>query len=693
MAPTVNPNVLSTQPDPNIPNIPAVTSTSQPTAIVSQPAPTLPPLPKQTFKEGFAAGGTHNYTTDAEGNRVDTTPPRRASMGGILGQVLRGALEGATRGMAAQAPEGARGYGAAASAAAKAAEEGRITADLRAKAQAQQQFENNQKAVQAKLQNNLMAVQTRNLVQKSQFDKEEHAAYMESIGIKNKTDAAQFWNLDEQQRNLEAELQADLEAGIGPAYATLTQTPQNGKSMAGQAMPHANAIVNNQALAVHNGKTGDQNGVGLWHKPSLQTPLDKPVPVPSFNGAVSDGTSKDNLGNTVPKGQYIPTWTMYSPGVNPTTGKPTTWEDVAHQFKAAHGQIADYQKREAAQMANTAKAAEIKETGARTQLTKAQADLAEEQAIQIKKLGADTPPAGYQPSPNVISMNPTQLSQSLNQQGIKTPADFQALYAIGHYDADIKSLAQKQYRGVPGRSQEAAIEYIRTYINPNWRQTNYEAVQKLDNSFANPQLPAAGGQMIAFNTGTRHLGQLYTAAQDRQNGQTQLLNKIALNLGTQVGATPQLTFNSIREALVGELGKTFKGSSVTDQEAKGIEDTISSSQSPAQAAQVARTYAHLMLSKASALTQDYVAYTGHLPPNAIDPETMKVYQSMGIDPSTAFPEGAQILTGGTENQNPVQTPVTMTPTRPTNIPLNYIFKPNGPHGMGWYNPATLQGNH
>lgn len=363
MAPTANPNVLATQTPTDVPDIPVVNPTPQPTAIVSQPAPVLPPPPKQTFAEGFRSGGTPTYTTDAEGNIINAAPARRASTGGILGQILRGALEGANRGMGATTPEGARGAGAAASAGAKAAEEGRIAADQRAKALAQQNFENQQKATQAKLEHNLMIAQTRDLIMKSQHEEAEFPLRMKEYRIEVEEHQIALKNADDQRRQTQADLIAALEAHNVHPYASVTQTPQGGKNMAGQAIQHVPAMVNGKALPVQNGKIGAQNGAVLFSTEDLNQPVTgDPIKVPYY-----DGTKDD-------KGKFVPHYRMIVPD-----GK-TTYGDIARQFMAADGQLKTYQAKEAADMANQAKAADIRESKARAAHEEAGAELERQEA-------------------------------------------------------------------------------------------------------------------------------------------------------------------------------------------------------------------------------------------------------------------------------------------------------------------------
>ena len=105
---------------------------------------------------------------------VSSAPATMRSKGGILGAILGGALEGAARGVAAPTPEGGRGKGAAFSAGADAARKGALQADTRARAIAQQNFENQKAATEAKLKANTELAETAHITQNMNFETEEH---------------------------------------------------------------------------------------------------------------------------------------------------------------------------------------------------------------------------------------------------------------------------------------------------------------------------------------------------------------------------------------------------------------------------------------------------------------------------------------------------------------------------------------
>ena len=114
-ADTTAPEVQPAAPGP-IATIPGAPNPAQATPPPPQGNAPGAPIPKQSFREGMAAQGNPRYHPDENGNVISNTPVRAPSVKGVLGQILMGALEGASRGAAATTPEGATGKGGAFSA-------------------------------------------------------------------------------------------------------------------------------------------------------------------------------------------------------------------------------------------------------------------------------------------------------------------------------------------------------------------------------------------------------------------------------------------------------------------------------------------------------------------------------------------------------------------------------------------------
>lgn len=266
--------------------------------------------------------------------------------------------------------------------------------------------------------------------------------------------------------------------------------------------------------------------------------------------------------------------------------------------------------------------------------------------------------ANYKHPDNLMGQSTTDLRKYLTDNKQPVPPNFETLYAVGHYDEDPKTFAQNLRKGSPQMSRDMAISYIRRYINPNYQDTNYDAVKKMKVEFADVK-SGPGASLLAFNTATGHLGQLWVAAEALHNKDTQALNKIANAYNVQVGKSPVTTFNSIKAAIVGEIGKTFKGGPADIPERQDIEKELNTDMGPTQLSHAIFADAHLMLTKAKENAWAYHVYTGEWPPALISPSARAVYKDLGIDTSDVE-SGSQVR--GTSSSQTVQ------PNLPSGVP-------------------------
>jgi hypothetical protein len=85
-----------------------------------------------------------------------------------------------------------------------------------------------------------------------------------------------------------------------------------------------------------------------------------------------------------------------------------------------------------------------------------------------------------------------------------------------------------------------------------------------------------------FNTAIEHLKLLQEATNALNNGDVQLFNRYANAWATATGNPAPNNFDTVRNAVSGELSKTFKGTGATDEEIGLISGTINNAQSPDQ---------------------------------------------------------------------------------------------------------------
>ncbi len=319
------------------------------------------------------------------------------------------------------------------------------------------------------------------------------------------------------------------------------------------------------------------------------------------------------------------------------------------------------------------------------------ARLAEEEKSLAGK-GVVVPP-NFQYMPDSFHSNPKAIRQNLEQQGVAVPSNFEALYAIGHYKGDLKSLPTRTVTrpGVPPQmDQTTGMDFIRRFINPpdangagGWDEKTYHAVQGLEDSFAHGKDAQA---MQSFNAATGHLAQLYDVSRALATmspaAQFPIINKIALDLSAQLGIKVKPSFEAIKGVLVGEVGRLMKNAAPDVEEMAKLNETLSTYSSPEQFADISRQYAHAMLTKGSENLQRYYAWTGELPPYAFSPAAKTAFQKLGVDINSYLPQAT--TPQGTVN-SPTQ-PATRTPAPPATIQWQ-----NMP-GMGEVRQRAYKGN-
>lgn len=110
-----------------------------------------------------------------------------------------------------------------------------------------------------------------------------------------------------------------------------------------------------------------------------------------------------------------------------------------------------------------------------------------------------------------------------------------------------------------------------------------------------------------FNTATEHLKIMAEAADALNNGNVQLFNRFGNDWATATGDPRPVDFDAARNAVAGELSKTFRNAAATDQEIEAVVSTVNSAQSPDQLAGVINYYLRLMGGKMDALRGQYEA--------------------------------------------------------------------------------------
>lgn len=226
---------------------------------------------------------------------------------------------------------------------------------------------------------------------------------------------------------------------------------------------------------------------------------------------------------------------------------------------------------------------EMKSRGIRAVQAGGRSLLVDNKGNTIKDMGAATP---------------LVIQQNQMQPGQITPDMQNAIDMVGQNKVDLQS-AMGPFRRYPGQAMTFLGGLSDQY--PNYFQGDFGASKKVLEYFTSGE----GAKNInAFNTATDHLTQLSTLATALGNKDNQTYNRIKNNVETWLGSSAPTNFNAVRNAVVAEVGKTFKGT-VTDSEIESIQSNISNAQSPQQMDGFVNQALALMKSKMGANLDQY----------------------------------------------------------------------------------------
>lgn len=177
-----------------------------------------------------------------------------------------------------------------------------------------------------------------------------------------------------------------------------------------------------------------------------------------------------------------------------------------------------------------------------------------------------------------------------------SPQEKQLAEKIAKYEVDPSKVFSLR-----GNRREQMMSYIAMNY-PEYDQSQYTVKAGIRKDFTSGK---AAGNIRSLNTAIGHLNSLKEAADGLQNGNVQILNRLANAYKTQTGQSAPTVFNSVKTAVAGELATTFKGTGGTDQEIKQLVETINSAQSPKQVNDVVASYIDLIESRLTALDEQY----------------------------------------------------------------------------------------
>lgn len=202
-----------------------------------------------------------------------------------------------------------------------------------------------------------------------------------------------------------------------------------------------------------------------------------------------------------------------------------------------------------------------------------------------------------------------------------TPAQATNIKKVSNYEVDPNSLMSARS---PGKF--AFMAKVSQY-DPTYDETQYATRAALRKNFTSGDYSK---QINSFTQATHHLGMLDTAIDALDNHNWQLLNTIGNAYHVQMGADAQTNFESIKNAVAGELSKVFKGGIASDPEIAAQNKTLNVNQSPKQLHGAVQTYIGLMRGKLASLDDTYQRGMGKPADfKIISPDTENIFNRLG----------------------------------------------------------------
>jgi hypothetical protein len=207
--------------------VPYVPNSGGPT-VVGSPAAT-PGAPRTfggDFKAGIKSAANPQYQVDPNTGQMTRVNPPRGS-GGILSQILFGALSGAAKGLAAPTPPGAKGKAAATSAGAAAAMDAQDQREVRAQKAAEVQFDNRQAIMKAQDAHNQSVMTQIETARRMAAEDAELPLLLEKLGIELET--------AKNNRQISRQTLSDHQRQVGEDIENRINTPPVGRINLGSA--------------------------------------------------------------------------------------------------------------------------------------------------------------------------------------------------------------------------------------------------------------------------------------------------------------------------------------------------------------------------------------------------------------------------------------------------------------------------
>lgn len=161
-------------------------------------------------------------------------------------------------------------------------------------------------------------------------------------------------------------------------------------------------------------------------------------------------------------------------------------------------------------------------------------------------------------------------------------------------------------------------------INPQYDATTYPARAETAKGFS--PSGTQGQAITAADTALAHLNTLSAAGKALDNGDVQVINRVANAIGAQVGATPKATYDTILNMVGPEISKAVIGAVGGEGERAGTGANFTSNLSPAQRESNIAAAVGLLGARFDKASHAYESQMGVPLPRTLSPESQAIRQ-------------------------------------------------------------------
>jgi len=235
------------------------------------------------------------------------------------------------------------------------------------------------------------------------------------------------------------------------------------------------------------------------------------------------------------------------------------------------------------------------------------------------------PPASIQINNDRAKGAPGDFTKSGDDFLATIPAQWRrTVKTLARYDADPTKVASMR-----GGMRETLMHWI-LQVNPGYKADEFAVRAPTRKAFTiGPQ----GQTLNALNTAIGHLDQFSGLADELKNFAFTPGNKVWNELASMFGAAAVSNFDTLKDALAGEVAKTMSGGQATVSGMQEQRALMNAYKSPAQLAGYVKTLIPVMGSKLSNLNYQYHQAMGDDDSfDALSPESRRILEKHGVDP-------------------------------------------------------------